>query len=487
MDLRKDILYYDALVDFPTNGQENKLYLNKADGALYYWDGSAYSLAGDGSGGVTSVTASAPLASSGGAIPNISLTIPSDNTKFLDGSGTFDTVKDSDLSLSDITTNDVSTSKHGFAPKAPNDTAKFLRGDGTWAVPAGGSSGIAVGTTAVTSGTIGRIFFQGTGNVVQQDSTLFWDNSNKRLGIGATPSTSVRLDVRAQGALSTDIAFRVRNSADTRNFLTVNGAGDVFNNGAQGVTSNTFYGENSGRSSTGLYNCFFGNTTGRDNSTGSNNSFFGVEAGRINTSGASNSFFGLQSGTFNTTGSFNSFFGNSAGLNSSTGGYNTFLGDSAGQNNTTASFNSCFGYAAGQNNSTGIENVFIGVESGRRTSSNANVTVSNNSVFLGTTTRANANSETNQIVIGHNAIGIGSNTAVLGNTSIVTTQLRGNVISGNQSALATTATDGFLYIPTCAGVPTGVPTAITGKVPMVSDTTNNKLYIYVGGAWTAMN
>jgi len=139
MDLRKDILYYDALVDFPTNGQENKLYLNKADGALYYWDGSAYSLAGDGSGGVTSVTASAPLASSGGAIPNISLTIPSDNTKFLDGSGAFNAVKDSDLSLSDITTNDVSTAKHGFAPKAPNDTAKFLRGDGTWAtVPAGG-------------------------------------------------------------------------------------------------------------------------------------------------------------------------------------------------------------------------------------------------------------------------------------------------------------------------------------------------------------
>ena len=38
MDLRKDVLYYDALVDFPTIGQENKLYLNKADGSLYYWD-----------------------------------------------------------------------------------------------------------------------------------------------------------------------------------------------------------------------------------------------------------------------------------------------------------------------------------------------------------------------------------------------------------------------------------------------------------------
>lgn len=48
-------------------------------------------------------------------------------------------VTDANMTTSDITTNDVSTAKHGFAPKAPNDTAKFLRGDGTWAtVPAGG-------------------------------------------------------------------------------------------------------------------------------------------------------------------------------------------------------------------------------------------------------------------------------------------------------------------------------------------------------------
>ncbi|MBI5402479.1 MAG: hypothetical protein HY959_03700 [Ignavibacteriae bacterium] len=42
------------------------------------------------------------------------------------------------LSTSDVTTLDVSTSKHGFVPKAPNDTTKFLRGDGAWAVPTGG-------------------------------------------------------------------------------------------------------------------------------------------------------------------------------------------------------------------------------------------------------------------------------------------------------------------------------------------------------------
>lgn len=57
----------------------------------------------------------------------------------------------------------------------------------------------------------------------------------------------------------------------------------------------------------------------------------------------------------------------------------------------------------------------------------------------------------------------------------------GSVVIGNEAALATTATDGFLYIPTCAGAPTGVPTAFTGKVAMIFDTTNNKLYIYDGG------
>jgi hypothetical protein len=37
--------------------------------------------------------------------------------------------------LNDDTENNVSTSKHGFAPKAPDDVGKFLRGDGAWAVP----------------------------------------------------------------------------------------------------------------------------------------------------------------------------------------------------------------------------------------------------------------------------------------------------------------------------------------------------------------
>ncbi len=58
----------------------------------------------------------------------------------------------------------------------------------------------------------------------------------------------------------------------------------------------------------------------------------------------------------------------------------------------------------------------------------------------------------------------------------------GNIVTGT-AALSTTATDGFLYVETCAGTPTGVPTAFAGVVPLVWDTTNNKLYFYNSG-WT---
>lgn len=58
----------------------------------------------------------------------------------------------------------------------------------------------------------------------------------------------------------------------------------------------------------------------------------------------------------------------------------------------------------------------------------------------------------------------------------------GSVVVGT-AALTTTATDGFLYVTTCPGTPTGVPTAQTGRSPIQIDSTNHKLYFYSGGAW----
>jgi hypothetical protein len=67
------------------------------------------------------------------------------------------------------------------------------------------SSGITVGTTAVTSGTDGRVFFQ-AGGVVQQDSAFFWDNTNKRLGIGANAtSPTSALFIRTNTLVANDI------------------------------------------------------------------------------------------------------------------------------------------------------------------------------------------------------------------------------------------------------------------------------------------
>ncbi len=76
---------------------------------------------------------------------------PADATKFLNGAATpaYAQVKDSDLSTTDITTNDATTSKHGFLQKLPGGATTFLRADGTFASPPGGAGG--TGWTLITS------------------------------------------------------------------------------------------------------------------------------------------------------------------------------------------------------------------------------------------------------------------------------------------------------------------------------------------------
>jgi len=135
--------------------------------------------------------------------------------------------------------------------------------------------------------------------------------------------------------------------------------------------------------------------------------------------------------------SSNSANGLSALRNNTTGGNNTANGAFALQSSTTAATNTAIGASSLRHNTLGGGNIANGVNAGRFIGDGSNATNVSTSVFLGTDTKALANSQTNQIVIGHTAIGAGSNTVTLGNTAITNTILRGAV----SFAQFTTATE----------------------------------------------
>jgi hypothetical protein len=296
---------------------------------------------------------------------------------------------------------------------------------------------------------IGQVAF-GTASGVGGDSGLFWDNTNKRLGVGTSTPTA-RLHVQAPGALSTDIVFRVRNSANTLDIIRAQGDGNVF------------VGLGAGNVNTGVNNSFFGIDAGRNNTTGANNTANGYQALRNNTTGANNTANGYQALFNNTTGANNTANGYQALFNNTTGGSNTANGFYALRNNTTGESNTANGRNAlfsningssntanGLNalfaNTTGGFNIANGFDAGRFISDGTTAnSITNSSVFIGASTRAQANNQTNQIVIGHNAIGNGSNTVTLGNTSIIKTFLRGTINAGNLPTSATGLVAGDIW------------------------------------------
>ena len=93
-----------------------------------------------------------------------------------------------------------------------NGTTQDLSANRTFTI----ATGITIGTTPITSGTVGRIFFEGTGNVVSESANLFWDNTNGRLGIG-TSSPARAIDIVktiASGAID-GIKIEMNHSSST--------------------------------------------------------------------------------------------------------------------------------------------------------------------------------------------------------------------------------------------------------------------------------
>ncbi len=133
-------------------GSDASGYTFSTDGSNYA--GSAYVGAGTGSG--LAVFATSPT-----------LVTPALGTP---ASGVMTNVTglpEGGLSLTNITTNDVSTSKHGFIPILPNDATKFINGLGAWTVPSGGGSGGGwLGYSGAGLTVSGTQFFPITGGAV---------------------------------------------------------------------------------------------------------------------------------------------------------------------------------------------------------------------------------------------------------------------------------------------------------------------------------
>jgi hypothetical protein len=167
-------------------------------------------------------------------------------------------------------------------------------------------------------------------------------------------------------------------------------------------------------------NVFIGRMAGTSNGNGYSNTAIGYSALKNAIGTANNTVLGSGSGLF-SSGSDNTIIGGSIMAFSGSNSSNTAIGYQALFQATSSSFNTAVGKNSLGNVISATYNIAVGDQSGRL------LTTGTNSVYLGNFTTASSGSVTNEVVIGSNNAGIGSNTVVLGNSSIVTTALRGNV------------------------------------------------------------
>lgn len=111
--------------------------------------------------------------------------------------------------------------------------ATYNSSTGVLNIPQYASSGsLTVGTSAIGSGTAGRILFEGTGNVLQESANLLWDETNSRLSVGGAAATSTRLTVYSSGTNS--FSFVGKNSVGSDRF-TIGDNGDAYFYSASGT------------------------------------------------------------------------------------------------------------------------------------------------------------------------------------------------------------------------------------------------------------
>jgi hypothetical protein len=297
---------------------------------------------------------------------------------------------------------------------------------------------------------------------------------------------------------TTDAGFRldVNGTARVQGELTVNGVQIGLGGGS--ISSNTRVGLNAlNANTTGIQNTAFGRDALLNNTTPNNNSAFGHNTLRSNTTGFQNTAIGASALSVNN-GNNNTASGVQALQNNTTGATNTANGFNALNSNTTGISNTASGAESLSKNTTGSNNVGIGLNAGRFIANGSNLTLANNSNFIGFDTRANADNETNQIVIGHTAIGLGSNTTVIGNSSTTFGRWWGNLLIGTSTNVASSAltvdstTKGFLPPRMTGAQAELIATPAEGLMVYATDgsgttITSKGWWGYSGATWEKLN
>ena len=188
----------------------------------------------------------------------------------------------------------------------------------------------------------------------------------------------------------------------------------------------------SGNITVGSDSTFSGIKIGRGAGGVTTNTLFGLNSLVANTSGSYNTAIGRDALTANTTGFANTAIGSRVLYTNLGGQQNVAIGDTAMYFNTSGTNNVAVGINSLYRNTTGGNNTALGYQAGSfLADGTTNNTAPDSSVFIGSISRAKTINDVNQIVIGYNAIGKGSNTTVIGNTSTTDTYLQGAVTVNN--------------------------------------------------------
>ena len=161
-----------------------------------------------------------------------------------------------------------------------------------------------------------------------------------------------------------------------------------------------------------------------------------------NTSGSYSIAIGSWALQNNTYGRYNSAIGyKSLEYNTGTeelgdGSFNTAMGTFSLNRNRLGQSNTGFGSSVLFSNQDGDQNTALGRSAGHYyfdTPNLGSLTNTNQGLFLGENSKALANNSVNEIVIGYDAVGLGSNTTAIGNSSITKTRIHGSVGIGTDA------------------------------------------------------